>query len=388
MAKLSIDPPARDSILLPMRTHARVLATVALASLSANASAQVPRSLSDSEFASLVARFSEPSGYFDTDNLISNEDSYLHPMTTLRRLGTSGGVYVGVGPDQNFSYIAAIRPHAAVIIDIRRDNLLEHLLFKSIFAQSRNRVDYLSMLFGRQRPADTTGWGARSIDSILAYVRRAQASDAEITRIRATVVSGARRSGVPLSDADVETIRRFHDAFLIEGPELRFTSHGRAPSAGYPDFAQLAMERDLEGRQRSFLATEDAFQFVKSLEDRNLIIPAVGNFAGPKAFDEVAKWMTANNEKLSALYASNVEQYLYSDGIYDAFAANLVKLPRDSKSVIIRSCFQFCRGRHPNAVQSYYSVQMTALVDTFASLRAARRIAAYYDVVSLGLLPP
>src|SRR6185503_10383613 len=142
---------------------------------------------------------------------------------------------------------------------------------------------------------------------------------------------------------DVETIKRFHDAFIAEGPALRFTSYGRAPAAGYPDFAQLAMERDLAGRQRSFLASEEAFQFVKSLEDRNLLIPVVGNFAGAKAFDAVARWMTTNGEKLSALYASNVEQYLVRDGGFDVFAANALRLPRDSKSVIIRSCFNFCR---------------------------------------------
>ena len=146
----------------------------------------------------------------------------------------TGGVYVGVGPDQNFSYIAAIRPHAAVIIDIRRDNLLEHLLFKSIFAQSRNRVDYLAMLFGRQRPADTAGWGAKSIDSILAYVRRSPASGAELARLRATVVAGARGNGIPLSDVDVATIRRFHDAFIADGPALRFTSYGRRRRRAIP----------------------------------------------------------------------------------------------------------------------------------------------------------
>jgi hypothetical protein len=365
-----------------------VLILAALVSAFATSAAQVPHSLSDSAFASLVARFSEPAGFFDTDNLISNEDSYLHPISTLRRVGVTGGVYVGVGPDQNFSYIAAIRPHAAVIVDIRRDNLLEHLLFKSIFAQSRNRADYLSMLFGKQRPADTTGWGAKSVDSILAYVRRSRASDAELTRLRATAVAGARGSGIPLTDVDVATIRRFHDAFIAEGPALRFTSYGRAPSAGYPDFAQLAAERDLDGRQRSFLATEEAFQFVKSLEDRNLVIPAVGNFAGSTAFDAVARWMTSNGEKLSALYASNVEQYLVRDGGFDAFATNLQKLPRDSRSVIIRSCFNFCRGAHPNAVRGYYSVQMTQLVDTFAALRAARRLNSYGEVVSVGLIPP
>jgi hypothetical protein len=237
-------------------------------------------------------------------------------------------------------------------------------------------------------PPDTAGWGARGIESILDYVRRARSTDAGLARIRAAVVAEARASGVPLSDIDVETIKRFHDAFIAEGPSLRFTSYGRAPAAGYPDFAQLAAARDLEGRQRSYLASEEAFQFVKGLEDRNLVIPVVGNFAGAKAFATVAGWMTANNERLSALYASNVEQYLFRDFTFDAFATNVRRLPRDARSVIIRSCFNACRGAHSHAVAGHYSVQMTQLVDSFAALTRAGRIKGYYDLVSLGLLPP
>src|ERR1043166_6685794 len=73
-------------------------------------------------FAALSARLSEPGGYFDSDNLISNETSYQHVLSKMRELGTSGGVYLGVGPDQNFTYIARLRPHLAILIDIRRDN--------------------------------------------------------------------------------------------------------------------------------------------------------------------------------------------------------------------------------------------------------------------------
>ena len=53
-------------------------------------------------FAARVAALSEPSGYFDTDNLISNERSYLHAVPELEKLsGRAGGsgVYLGVGPD-------------------------------------------------------------------------------------------------------------------------------------------------------------------------------------------------------------------------------------------------------------------------------------------------
>jgi hypothetical protein len=95
----------------------------------------------DTTFAALVERLSESGGYFDTDNLISNESSYLHVMGALREVDVRGGAYIGVGPDQNFSYIARVRPSIAFIIGIRRDNLLEHLFF------GRDRVDLLTVFF-------------------------------------------------------------------------------------------------------------------------------------------------------------------------------------------------------------------------------------------------
>src|SRR5574341_1933470 len=118
------------TILRPMERFSRL--AVALALAAAPAAAQVPARLGPAEFGALVERLSEPPGYFNTDNLISNEDSYLHAVTGLERYGVRGGAYLGVGPDQNFSYIAAVRPDIVFIIDIRRDNLLEQLLFKAL----------------------------------------------------------------------------------------------------------------------------------------------------------------------------------------------------------------------------------------------------------------
>src|SRR5215210_4329991 len=114
----------------------RFLVTNLLVALIVPAAASAPRPVKDHRaFAALSARLSEQGGYFDSDNLISNETSYLHVLGKLRELGVSNGVYIGVGPDQNFTYISKIRPRMAIIIDIRRDNLLQHLLFKALFAR-------------------------------------------------------------------------------------------------------------------------------------------------------------------------------------------------------------------------------------------------------------
>src|SRR5262249_6219466 len=128
------------------------------------------RSLAKEQFAQIVEKFSEPNGYFDSDNLISNEASYLHVMSKMRQMKVTGGAYIGVGPDQSFSYIAQIRPNIVFITDIRRDNLLQHLFFKSLFALSRNRLEYLCLLFGRPVPSDLKSWDSRAIQEIVTYL--------------------------------------------------------------------------------------------------------------------------------------------------------------------------------------------------------------------------
>src|SRR5439155_10234156 len=104
------------------------------------------------QFGQYIDDWSEPEGYFDSDNFISNETSYLHVVDDLHRRVKAGGIYLGVGPDQNLSYIAHTHPMLAIITDIRRQNMLQHLWFKALFAMSSNRVDYLSHLVSRKPP--------------------------------------------------------------------------------------------------------------------------------------------------------------------------------------------------------------------------------------------
>jgi hypothetical protein len=88
----------------------------------------VPAELNDREFWRLVDDFSEPNGYFRSDNLLSNENAFQHVIPTLQTSLPAEGVYLGVGPEQNFTYIAALRPKIAFIVDIRRGNMNLQLL--------------------------------------------------------------------------------------------------------------------------------------------------------------------------------------------------------------------------------------------------------------------
>jgi hypothetical protein len=341
----------------------------------------------------MILRLSEPGGYFDSDNLISNETSYLHVLDGMRRLKVQGGAYIGVGPDQNFSYIAAVRPNIAFMMDIRRDNLLEHLLFKSLFAMSRNRTEYLCLLFGKPFPRDVERWGGKSIREIVDYID-ATPTDADLADSTQSAISQrVRRFGLTLSALDLETIARIRDAFVRDSLDLRYSSIGRAPRPYHPAYRQLLLERDRAGRQANYLASEDAFQFLKSMQTRDLIVPVVGNAAGDHALTAIGALITERGEKVSTFYISNVEQYLIRDGGFAQFAENVKRLPRDKRSVIIRSFFGVgygygMGGSHPLNVAGHYSTQILQTLDAFVSTYESGGVRSYYDLISKNYVDP
>ena len=331
-------------------------------------------------FAALSDQLSEPNGDFDTDNLISNESSYLHVMPALEQGGVAGGVYVGVGPDQNFSYIARIRPTAAFIIDIRRDNLLLHLLFKALFAASRNRTEFLSLLTGRTAPDRLDTWRDANVEKIAMYFDEAKpmaapALAAAIEHLHELI----RKTGMALSDRDLATIDRFHSQFIRAGLGLQFQSTGRAAREYYPTYRDLLLETDRRGRHLCYLASEDDFQFVKGLEARDQIVPVVGNLAGPHALAAIGQEVARRGEKVSAFYISNIENYLFRDGSFPRYMDNVKKLPRTDKSVIIRSIF----GGYslPESVPGYYSTQAVQTINELVANCGASRCRGYFELL-------
>lgn len=334
-------------------------------------------SLSARAFADLSARLSDTGGYFDTDNLISNEGSLLHPLPELDRRGVRGGVYVGVGPDQNFNYIARVAPRLAIIADIRRDNLLHHLLFKALFTAAQSRQEFLALWIGRPVPRVTSD--GLPIDSLVAWATRTPATDASRAAARRTVRARIASFGVPLSDADLATIDRFHGTFMAQGVALRFTSAGRAPQWYYPTLAQLLAERDTRGQQVSYLASDSAFRVVQSLQRRNLIVPVVGDLSGA-VLNKLATVLRERGDALSVLYTSNVEDYLIRDGRFPFFVRAVRALPRQANAVIIRSWFGG-EGSHPLNVSGYHTTQLLEPVAAFVSDPGVERVRRYGELV-------
>lgn len=338
--------------------------------------------ISDSAFAALSARISGPGGYFNSDNLVSNEDGYLKVLGALKRLDVRGGAYVGVGPDQNFSYIAAIRPDIAFVVDIRRDNLLEQLLLKALMERAPTRVQFLAGLTGRPAPADTAGWRGRSIDEIVAYIDRTPVDSTVVLALRREIGQAVRSYGIPLTAEDLSTIRRFHAAFIDEGMGLRFTSAGRGPRPWYPTYRQLVTATDMAGQEASYLSSAARYRLVRELELENRVIPVVGDLAGDKALKELGAVLREMGLKLTAFYVSNVEFYLWRAGTFPGWVANLKALPATSNAVVIRSYFPGFRRRLPFAIPGYLATQILQPVDTLEK----GDFATYYDLVTRGTI--
>ena len=338
--------------------------------------------LTDSVFSALVERISEPGGFFDTDNLISNESGYLKVMGALRGSGLQGGAYVGVGPDQNFSYVAALRPDIVFITDVRRDNMLHHLLLKALIERAETRVSFLAGLHGRPLPPDPEGWGTRAIDEVVAYLDGQEAEPALVEKLHTEVARAVRSYGIPLSDDDLATIRRFHQTFIDAGLGLRFTTFGRTPRPYYPTYRQLVLETNLEGEQSSYLQDE-AYAVVRDLHLANRIIPVVGDMAGEHALAEMGEVMREMGVALNAFYTSNVEFYLWGGGTFDAWAQNLSAMPVADDAVIIRSYFPNFGGAHPSAVPGYFATQTLQP----ASVVLGGGFSSYRDLVTRGIIP-
>jgi hypothetical protein len=344
--------------------------------------AQLPVRLEDSTYWRMVREFSEPGGYFQSENFVSNEMGLQHVIAPLERYAPPGGVYVGVGPEQNFTYLGALRPRLAFIVDIRRQNLLQHLWYKAVFELSPTRAEFLSRLFARPlRVADAS---ALSADSLIALLDRAPIDTMMFRRVfddarRHLVV----RHGFTLDSTDLATMRYVDSIFVSSGPTLNYSSGSTGRMRGgfnrMPTFAQIAGATDQRGVNRGFLGNEANYQYVRDLQRRNLVVPVVGNFGGPKALRAVGNWLRERNARVNVFYTSNVEQYLFGDNLWQLFYNNVGAMPVDSSSRFIRSS----TNRGFGSPSGFMMTQLTSSILDVVRGAQAGTVRDYGDVLRL-----
>jgi len=382
----------------------------------------VPASLSDAQFWRFITDLSEPHGTFPftEDNFASNEMGFPSVVARLRADHDTGGAYLGVGPEQNFTYIAAVRPRIAFIVDVRRQAIVQHLLYKAIFELATDRAGFVSLLFCKPRPAglDATVPATRIWD---AYWPVATDTAAYFKNLALITRQLTRTHGFPLDSADLASLTYVYRAFYELGPKINYGAHieaaqprtyvagggawifargaplatpvttsngavigttytpagdggrslagrggllgrGSVPQAfalganafpvgpvgptaehyGGVNFASVTASTNASGGDGGFLDTEENYRVVRALEMKNLVIPIVGDFAGRQALRGVARYLRDVHESVSVFYTSNVEEYLFGDGIAARLYENLDSLPAAPASVLIRNGADIC----------------------------------------------
>jgi hypothetical protein len=312
-----------------------VLLSLAIAPAYFAAADTLPAQLSDAEFWKMIEDFSEPNGEFPYENFVSNEISYQTVIPELKRTISPGGVYLGVAPDQNFTYVAALNPKISFVIDIRRQNMLELLMYKALFEMSPTRAAFLSNLFSRPRNAnlaDTSGLEGM-FDALEAIRPNRVVYDKTLQAIKDNLKQHQYR----LSGKDLNGIEKVFNAFYQGGPQMDYKFASATPTQRVPSFVGLMTTDDHTGTNWNFLATKAAYDRVRDMQNRNVIVPLVGDFAGPKTLRAIASYLKKHNAFVSVFYISNVEYYVQQEGRkWKSYQANLAALPTDSKSTFIR----------------------------------------------------
>jgi hypothetical protein len=136
--------------------------------------------------------------------------------------------------------------------------------------------------------------------------------------------------GFVLTSGDYRTIDTIARAFYQGGPDAHLTTYGTT-------FRNLMMETDPQNKNRNFLVSDANYQFVRQMQQNNLIVPVVGDFAGSKAVRAVGAYVREHGAEVTSFYVSNVEEYIASPAsAWSSYCNNIASLPISGTSTFIR----------------------------------------------------
>jgi hypothetical protein len=310
-----------------------LLALPGVARLSVKAADTLPAQYTDAEFWRMVTEFSETGGDYQFENFVSNEISYQEVLPELSRLVKPGGVYFGVASEQNFTYIDVVRPKVAFIFDVRRQNTLQLLMYKALFEIADNRADFVSLLFSRKRPA---GLGANSTAAALfqAYAEAKPDPQLYAATLQAIKDRLIRQHRFTLSATDQQKLEYVFNVFYRGGPRMDYGFASTAPNPFVPSYHALAVTNDGRGKNWVYLNREESYKHIREMQQKNLIVPLVGDFTGVKAIRTVSQYVKDRGATLSVFYISNVEDYIQPR--WSDYLSNLALLPTDNSTLLIR----------------------------------------------------
>jgi hypothetical protein len=302
------------------------------------------------------------------NNYVSSETSQLQVAPLLLERHRRGGAYIGVGAEQNYSYIALVEPEVAFIIDPRRSIVMLHLLYKAMFDEARTRSEFVSYMVGRPYDASDEPPGNAGVADVIAHVedlgRFAELRKTTLARLTDRITT---KYGFKLTAKDRATLAEINQAFYDHGFDIRFEqTSGVDP--GYVKFRDQLALRAPNRQELGFLARDRSFRYVQRMHRENRIFVLTGDLAGDKALSGIAAYLRAEQIPLRTFYLSNLEEPLFAQKAWKKWVKNLEALPTDEEAVFIRSWFG--GERHPQQIPG---LRTTTLLQKIADFRAREK---------------
>jgi hypothetical protein len=256
-------------------------------------------------------------------------------------------------------------------------------MYKALIEMSSDRVDFLARLFSRDWVnAPEAGLEADSLFNLLGPIPR----DSTLFRANLTSIFDrlTKHHRFALDSEDSASLQYVYQAFFEAGAALTYSSNSMRGfgGRGMPSYRMLMTATDDEGNNRSYLGSDEAFETLKDLQERNLIVPIVGDFAGDKALRAVGDWVREKDAVVDVFYVSNVEQYLFQQGDdWRRFYENVATLPRGRHALFIRSISN--RGWRPRQHPHARSSSVTSPIEEVLGLFRIGRLQRYADIIDL-----
>jgi hypothetical protein len=344
-----------------------------------------PPSLAADEWLWLQRACSERGGSFFSDNLVSNESSYLQAAAELVAQ-PKGLAYVGVGPEQTLSYLALLEPALAFVVDLRRDNARLHWLYKGLFLAAETRAEWLALLLGRH-PRDLGAVRPEATaDELVRTVERLAPHEPAFAEAHALGCRRLAAAGCPLGRHDARRLGALHRTIARRGLDLRFELRGPSRHR-YPTLRSMLLARSPDGRHGSFLADEPGYRSVRRMQQQNRVVPLVGDLAGEHALGCVARELRRRALQVGVIYLSNVEQYLFEQRTWRWWLDNLARLPLGPGSLVLRSYLDQGRS-HPQQMPGHRTTSVAQLAVPLLANEHAAGYRSYWEVVTDPRLQP
>lgn len=248
----------------------------------------------------------EPSNY-QLDCFVTNELAYNDVLVECLPTGTTGA-YVGVGPCQNLTYIGALRPRLAFVVDARIDNLLEHLMFKLLFERAETPAEYLGLLLSRDL-GSSHAVGSEP-EAVVAAVEKCPVSP-ELFRTNLAWLRTEMSDRWPLTDLHRNRIDRLYGEFFRR--QLDITNVDAETTENLDEIANLRdviSARTSHGINLHFLTDAERYAVVRQLQRDDRVIPLLGNLGSGETTDRINELLRAYGESISTFYVSNIEEHV------------------------------------------------------------------------------